>query len=142
MPGLEAHPAGDPSKTRIAHFLDERLTNLQGVKTQRQIAKELGYDRANIVSMFKRGDAKIPLDRLPALARAIDVDLAHLLRLGLEQYWPADDRAWYELNSIMKRVVSENEMAIIEYIRTVSNEGNPALDDDVRQGLKEVFSSK
>ena len=57
-------------------------------KTQREIAAELGYDKPNMISMFKTGMAKVPLEKVPALAKAINVDPAFLFRLALQQYWP------------------------------------------------------
>ena len=38
--------------------------------------------------MFKRGEVKVPLNKIPLLAKAINADPAHLFRLALEQYWP------------------------------------------------------
>ena len=38
--------------------------------------------------MFKRGETKIPLDKIPLLAKAVGADASHLFRLALDQYWP------------------------------------------------------
>ena len=35
--------------------------------------------------MIKTGSAKLPLDRVPEFAKALDTDPAHLLRLAIEQ---------------------------------------------------------
>ena len=77
------------ANTAIARFLDRRIDELKGAKTQREIAAEAGYEKPNIISMFKYGEAKVPLDKIPALAKALEIDPAHLFRLALEQYWPA-----------------------------------------------------
>jgi len=37
--------------------------------------------------MFKRGETKIPLDKIPLLAKAVGADASHLFRLALDQYW-------------------------------------------------------
>jgi hypothetical protein len=58
-------------------------------KTQRQIALEMGYDRSNIISMFKQGQTRVPPDRVPALADALGVDRAELMIMWLEDYAPA-----------------------------------------------------
>jgi len=51
--------AGMPfAGTMVAKYLDKQIDALKGVKTQREIALEAGYDKPNIISMFKRGEAK------------------------------------------------------------------------------------
>src|SRR5580704_11911538 len=72
----------------IAKYLDKQIDALKGVKTQREIAAEIGYDKPNMISMFKHAEVKAPLDKIPSLAKALHVDPAHLFRLALEQYWP------------------------------------------------------
>jgi transcriptional regulator with XRE-family HTH domain len=57
-------------------------------KSQREIAAEVGYDKPNMLSMIKYGDSRVPLDKIPPLAKALEVEVAHLFRLALEQYWP------------------------------------------------------
>jgi transcriptional regulator with XRE-family HTH domain len=72
----------------IAIYISKQIHNLKGVKTQREIAAEVGYDKPNMISMLKTGDTKVPLEKIPLLAKALNVDPAHLFRLALEQYWP------------------------------------------------------
>lgn len=72
----------------LARYLDKRIAELRGVRTQREIAAEAGFARPNIISMFKSGESKVPLDRIPALARALDADPAHLFRLAAIDVWP------------------------------------------------------
>ena len=68
----------------IARFLDRQIDTLKGVKTQREIVGEMGYEKPNIISMFKSGQVRVPLDKIPALARAIEIDTADLFRLAVE----------------------------------------------------------
>src|SRR5579883_398804 len=74
--------------TAMARFLAKRIDELTGRKSRLDIARALGYENPNIISMFKTGDTKVPLDKIPALADALEVDVGELLRLGLEAYWP------------------------------------------------------
>src|SRR5271168_2244911 len=71
----------------IAKYIDKKIHELKGVKTQREIAQEVGYETPNIISMFKRGESKLPLNKIPLLSKALGVDPAHMFRLALEQYW-------------------------------------------------------
>src|SRR5689334_10108500 len=77
-----------PVQTAVAKFLDRRMDELRGVKTQREIAQEAGFPRPNMLSMLKSGDSKLPLERIPGLARALDADAAHLFRLAMADCWP------------------------------------------------------
>src|ERR1700722_20655079 len=72
----------------IAKYINKKIDELKGVKTQREIAQEAGYEMPNIISMFKRGESKVPLEKIPLLSKALGVDPAHLFRLALEHYWP------------------------------------------------------
>lgn len=67
-------------------------------KTQRTIAEESGFDKPNIISMFKQGDAKIPISRIPALSRALGVDPRRFLAIAMEEYQP---EVWGVLKSIL-----------------------------------------
>ena len=96
--------------TSIAKFLDERVEQLKPTKSQRQIAIDTGYDKPNMISMFKRGDTKVPLDKIPALAAALETDAAHLFRLALEQYWPDLDAT---IQKMIGHVATETEFKLL-----------------------------
>ena len=65
----------------------ERLINLSP-KTQIDIAEEIGYDNHNMMTMFKRGSTRVPLDKVVPLALAIDADAGRMLKLWFETYMP------------------------------------------------------
>lgn len=125
--------------TRLSIYLTKQIDALSGIKSQREIAADLGYDRPNIMSMFKSGEAKVPLNKLPTLARSLGVDLGLLLRLGMEQYMGDDHAVWGEISRVMDRVVSDREFEIIRHIREVSNNSDPRLDDDRKITLTKAF---
>ncbi len=58
-------------------------------KTQREIALECGYPRPNLITMFKQGLTKVPIEAVPKLAKALDEDPAILLRMAMREYMPA-----------------------------------------------------
>jgi transcriptional regulator with XRE-family HTH domain len=116
MPELYEHT----NLTSIAAYL-HHLIDVSG-KTQREIAKEVGFERQNMISMLKHGDTKVPLDKIPALARALDADPAHLLRLALEQYWPEWKKV---INEIFGGVVSKNEITLLLAIRKATLDRDP-----------------
>jgi hypothetical protein len=59
----------------VAKYIDKKIDELKGVKTQREIAAEIDYDKPNMISMFKRGEARVPLDKIPLLAKALGEQL-------------------------------------------------------------------
>jgi len=76
-----------PTTSKTAAFL-ARALEFSG-KTQREIAREAGFPKPNVISMMRKGQMKIPIDRIPALADACHVDAAYFLRLALETEHPA-----------------------------------------------------
>lgn len=68
----------------------ERISVLIGLseKTQKEIADELGYANANVVTMFKSGKTKVPLSKVPKLAKSLGADPVHMLKLAMKQYQP------------------------------------------------------
>jgi transcriptional regulator with XRE-family HTH domain len=122
----------------IAVFLTRAIDALQGIKSQREIAQEIGYEKPNMISMFKRGEAKVPLDKIPLLAKALNVDPAHLLRMALQQYNP---EFYKVIGQILdnKDIVSDNEIAVIKELRKLTGERDVTLTGDLKKKLRECF---
>ncbi|HYG87006.1 MAG TPA: hypothetical protein VD978_12170 [Azospirillum sp.] len=135
-------PRAGITPTRLSAYLAKQIDALSGIKSQRQIANELGYDKGNIISMFKTGEAKFPLHKLPALARSLNIDLAFLVRLGVEQYFADDKEGWKELSKTLDRLVSENEMEFVGYLRDISGNTDPHLDEDMRAAIAEAYARR
>lgn len=114
--------SGPQADTALCKFLTKRISALSGIKSQREIAAEVGYDRPNILSMIKTGETKLPLDKVPALAKSLGVDVKHLFRLTLEQHYPEVARVAHE---IFGNVVSDNEMALVKIFREITDDNNP-----------------
>tara|TARA_R110002110_G_scaffold376568_2_gene586697 strand:+ start:205477 stop:205764 length:288 start_codon:yes stop_codon:yes gene_type:complete len=57
-------------------------------KTQREICEDIGYPHPNIITMFKNGETKVPLNKVPALAQALEIKPDKLMRLALQEYYP------------------------------------------------------
>ena len=75
---------------RTRHDVARRLADLieASGKTQREIAQEAGFASQNIISMIKSGDTKVPLSRVPALAKSLGVAPQDLFADCLEAYEP------------------------------------------------------
>jgi transcriptional regulator with XRE-family HTH domain len=113
----------------------ERLlveANARGM-TQREIAEALGYERANIISMFKTGVTRVPLDKVPALAQALEADPTAMLRLWMSEYAPEILRV---LDEYMDPTVSKVEREWLTGLRTMFPESLPPFDEVVEDALK------
>ncbi len=129
----------------IARYLEKQIEALRGVKTQREIANEIGYDKPNMISMFKRGEAKVPLEKIPLLAKALHVEPTHLFRLALEQYWPG--LAGTIASIFDGRLATENEEAILlsKWRAATDNmdpDPSPALEAAVDRLISEVVATR
>lgn len=90
-------------------------------KTQEEIAREAGFDSVNTISMIKTGRTKIPLARIPALAKSLSSDPKEMLAVALEAYQP-------ELYAVLSAIapsmlVSEQELRLIHALRAAARAG-------------------
>ena len=131
-------PGHPQANSAIAIYLDKRISELRGVKTQREIAAAAGYDRPNILSMFKTGETKVPLDKIPALARALDADPAHMFRLAMIDQWPELARV---IGAVFGRqMASENETAIfLTKWRAATGNADPAPNAQTVGAVEEML---
>ena len=72
-------------------------------KTQAQIAQECGFARPNVVSMIKLGRIRLPLNRLGAFARSIEVDVYDLFCWWMGTTYGA---TWAELEPHIARAAA------------------------------------
>ena len=91
---------------------------------QKDIAEALGYQNANIVSMFKKGLTKVPIEKVPALAKALHLDPAHLLMLAMREYMP---EAFATIQKTLGHTVTENEFELVSEVRKATKDSDPVF---------------
>jgi hypothetical protein len=97
-------------KPTVAQFIAQQLA-ISG-KTQREVAIELGYGNANIISMFKLGVTKLPLNKVGPLAKALEVEPYPLLELVMHEYMP---ETWEAIGAILPgAVLSPDELELVQ----------------------------
>ena len=112
----QSHP-----QTTVCDFIADCLA--QSDKTQRQIANECGFDNPNVITMFKTGATKLPLNRIGTVAKALGADPAHLLRLVMTEYMPD---TWESIENIMHgSVLTANELDLVRQFRSVTGNKDP-----------------
>ncbi len=105
------------SNTTVAKYITQQLA-LCG-KTQGEVAHAIGYDNANVLTMFKQGKTKVPVNKVKALAVALEVDPIYLLRLVMTEYMPD---TWEVIQNITNtNAVSGNEANILNIVRNTSD---------------------
>lgn len=123
--------------TATARLIADRVRDLSHRKTQAEIASEAGFANANMLSMLKSGKNKVPLDRVPSLAKALEVDPAYLMRLTLDQAVGAT--AAKAITEIFGTPATENERGWLEEIRDASDNSDPRLTARSRTALRAIF---
>ena len=87
--------------------------------------------------MLKSGANKLPLDRVPSLAQALECDPAYLLLLALEQ--AEGNTTAVALMDIMGTPVTSNELGWLREIRDASGNSDPRLTTRSRAALRALF---
>ena len=118
----------------VAEYLSAQIA-LSG-KSQADIAREVGYERSNVINMMKQGTLKLPTGKVGPMARALGVDPLHLLRLTLGEYMPD---TWAAIDEIAGRtLITENEQRLLEVIRKAAAGREVRLDRELERGLTEI----
>lgn len=113
--------------SNVAQFLKQALA--ASGKTQREIARELGYENSNVITMFKQGLTKVPLAKAGSMAKALGVDPVFFFKLLLNEYAPETLSAIEEFFDTS--FLTKNERALLESYRhaTKGLDGTAAVVD-------------
>ena len=128
------HPHAD---TPAAILLRRQIELLSHRKTQKEIAHQAGFVNPNMISLLKNGASKLPIDRVPDLARAIEVDPAHLMRLALQQ--SIGKTAATAVLEAFGTPTTVNERLWLTEIRDASGDTDPKLTTRSRVALRAIF---
>lgn len=100
---------------QLAEFMNRNWDMMVG-RTNEDVAQELGYKAANMISMWRTGKTRVPLERLPDVARLMKLDISVLLPLWFEQQW--GERADLKpLQTLFKRFATPREAELLFAIR-------------------------
>ena len=123
--------------TATAKLITDRIRDLSHRKTQAEIASEAGFANANMLSFLKSGRNKLPLDRVPSMARALEVDPAYLMRLALDQAVGAT--AAKAIVDIFGTPATVNEQGWLAELRDASDNADPRITARSRAALRAIF---
>lgn len=115
---------------KVADYIGQQI--LLSGKAQREIAAEIGYDKPNVITMFKQGTTKVPMNKVALLAKSLGVDPLHLLRLVMSEYMP---ETWAIISDILKAedTMTQSEAKILSIVRNSANGQDvmPETDEEV-----------
>lgn len=127
--------ATSKSRSNFARHVDRLI--MKSGKQQNVIAQEMGYDRPNIISMFKHGLSRVPLDKVPALAASVGVDPASLITTWLSEYEPGLLKV---LEDNMTPNLSEEERQWVAALRRMFPNGAPTPDERHEGVMKDLVA--
>lgn len=105
-------------KCQVASFVERRVN--QSPYSQKEIAEMCGFNTPNIITMLKQGSTKVPVEKIPALAKALDVDQVEFFTLVMKNYRPKE----YEvIVKILGDPISEAERNIVKLLRDTIPDG-------------------
>lgn len=93
-------------------------------KKQNEIAEDMGYTNANIISMLKKGNTKLAPAKIPLFAKAVGIDPVRVLDVLLSEYQP---EIWDVIKNIMHEPLTENELDLLFKMRDVTKGSDPKL---------------
>jgi transcriptional regulator with XRE-family HTH domain len=120
----------------------EKAIRLSG-KTQREIADEIGLPRPNSLSMMKLGTCKVPIERIPALAKACGVSSLPFVKTALQEYHP---ELIETLETVAGGYLTAHEVEWLGIYRGLTKRGAFDVDSklwlDVYQFLEELLERR
>jgi len=131
-------PKSPPLTGHVARFIDGSLNAIAPRRSVKEIARMIGTS-AVMLSNVRHGRNKLPIEYVAKLASTLDVDPRQLLLLVLDEAMRPEARN--VIVSLLGRLVTDNEMAIIEVVRVASGRKDPAVTGEVEDGLMHLFAA-
>ena len=101
---------------QLAEFMNRNWDASVG-RTNEDVAGELGYRSANIISMWRTGRTRVPLDKLPGVARLMKLDMVALLPAWFEQQWGDRTDVAVLQKTILSRITTDREARLLSALR-------------------------
>lgn len=114
----------------VAKYLEFQIEASK--KTQKEICAEIGYQKPNLITMFKQGSTKVPIHVAPKLAKSLGVDPANFTRMVIEEYMP---ELLPTIEKYIGGLASENEQEMLKVIRAATKDKDPPMDKDSEKSL-------
>jgi len=118
------------TKSKTAEYL-VRALEFSGLN-QREVAERAGFEKPNMISMMKNAETRVPIERIPALARACGVDPVPFLRTALQEYQP---EMWRAMSTHLGQPLTRDEEVLID----AYDEAREGRDLDLGPAMRDVL---
>lgn len=100
----------------LTSLIEARQTDLE--LSDQDLCTALGFERSIALTLIKAGSMRFPINKLPALAAALDLDLAELFTVAMNESSP-------DLLKVIKEAfnplhMTATEVALIKHLRELS----------------------
>lgn len=123
---------------QLFHEYLSDIINSSSIK-QLEIAESLGFEKPNIITMFKQGKTRVPMHKVPALAKVLGKDPKAMFKMAMLEYAPELFRA---IEQTFGTLITQNEQHILNEIRALSNNTDPSISSIADRVAVEEFVSK
>lgn len=127
-----------PLAGHVARLIDGSLNAIAPRRSVKEVARRAAMS-ATMLSMVRHGRNKLPIEYVIKLAAALEIDPRRLLNLVLGEAMRPEARD--VVVSLLGRLVTDNEMAIIAIVRVASDGKDPGVTDKIENGLLHVFAT-
>lgn len=121
----------------VAEYLSQQIA-ISGVP-QTEIAEALKYDKPNIITMFKQGKTKVPINKIAPLSKILGIDPVFFFRMVMSEYSPETLEVIESL--IGKNIVTDTEQIIINLARQAAGGSELRITNDRMDELTNLFAS-
>jgi len=95
----------------LADFIRNEIDNSD--LSQKELAQMVGFNSPNIITMIKLGNSKLAINRIPKLAKALNIDPAVLLDKAYTEYDPETYAAIIEVLGKPITVVERDILRVV-----------------------------
>lgn len=88
--------------------------------TDQELSTAVGFERQIALTLIKQGSMKLPLNKVPAFAAALELDPADLLRAALRESDPTLGQLIEEVFNPMR--LTATEVTLIKHLRELSGD--------------------
>ena len=124
---MSHHPSSNP--VSVIAQLEAQQAAL-GLSNQ-ELSAAVGFERQTALSLIQQGTMKLPLNKVPAFAAALELDPADLLRAAIRESDPTLGKLIEEVFNPLR--LTATEMNLIKHVRELCGD---------RQGAPIVFDGK
>ena len=125
------------AETELAQLLRARAAALQDEASLRAMAEALGYRSPNVLAMYLRGEARVPVERAALFAQVFGLEPGAVVRAAFRQ-WLSDSAL---LEPLLALIVSPSQRLWLDRIAAATGEADPEMSEATLRRCAQAFAS-